>query len=222
MTFNYANAPAQRDFSDLIPHGTLAWAILKVDPFNLDQGLIETPSKTTDSRFLNVELTICSGRHDKRKLFTRIGTGGSEKYINMGRSAIKAILEVGRGANATNNPNAYVLQGGDRPNYMELDGLKVAIKIKEEKAQGDFPPKNDVDVWLSPVDDVTSKDFARLLAGDTEPKVKVSGTGGGSPAWGGGGTGTVPAPSAPAAPAWQSTPPTAAQPTQAAKPAWLP
>ena len=217
MAFNYADAPAQRDYSDLIPHGTLAFAILKIAPFNLDQGLIETPSKSSEAKFLNAELTICSGRHDKRKIFTRIGVSGSDKYVNMGRSAIRAILEVGRGANGQNNTQAYYISDATgRDDYMQLDGLKVAIKVKEEKGSEGFPPKNDVSVWLSPVDDVTGKDFARLLAGDTEPKVKPTASAAAptaTPSW-----------QTPAAPTTATPAPprsSAVQQTTAPKPTWL-
>ncbi len=103
MTMNFANADSQNDFSEILPHGALSWAILNLRPFNLDQGLLETPSKPPKtSKFLNFDVTMFEGPWDKRKVFAMIGVAGSEAYINMGRSAIKAILECGNNAGPHN------------------------------------------------------------------------------------------------------------------------
>lgn len=224
--YSFADAPGQNDFSDLLPHGLLSWAWLKIRPFNLDQGIIETPSQTSDARYLNCELTLEGGPGDRRKVFTRIGVAGSEKYINMGRSAIRAILEVGRGASAQ-NPQGYVISAaGGQPNWLELDGLKVAIKVRIEKGTAGYPDKNDVAVWLSPIaDSGTEKLFARLLAGDVMPAANqappAAARGGAAkpaaatqPAW------TMPATGQPAHPGAQQ--PTApAAPPSTGKPSWL-
>ena len=88
--YSFADAPGQNDFSELLPHGLLSWAYIKVRPHNLDQGLIEKPSKSSDGAYLDLELTLEGGPGDRRKIFTRVGVRGSEKYVNMGRSAIRA------------------------------------------------------------------------------------------------------------------------------------
>ena len=55
---NFGSAPTEQGggSGELIPDGTLAWAIVTVRPYNLDQGLILTPSKSTEGNaYLNKE-----------------------------------------------------------------------------------------------------------------------------------------------------------------------
>lgn len=177
VSFHDAEAPT--NFGDLIPVGALSFAILKIRPHNLDQGMIEVHGKTlgedgrSKSHYLDCELTLMGGPWDKRKIFTKIGVYGSEKYVNMGRTSIKAILEVGRGA-GPQNMAAYGLSASPQGvNWMELDGLQVAIKVKVEKSEG-YADKNEVGVYLSPIEPSTQKDFAKLLAGDVQPAVKAA------------------------------------------------
>jgi hypothetical protein len=184
---NFSGAPVQTDWSELIPNGTLARGLLRVRWFNADAGLIETVSKTAPkpgartAKYLDCVIKILDGQHAGREIYTRIGTDGSEKYVDMGRASIRAILEYGRGAGPT-NLQAYSLQG-----YDELDnhgeGIQVGIKIKLEPAKGDYGEKNDVSVFLSPVaDSGTTKDFARLMAGDTAPTGPAAKTASAAPA----------------------------------------
>lgn len=184
MTMDFSGAERQKDFSVLIPQGTLSWGVLKIKPYNIDQGLWEQPSKdfaNTGVKYLNCEVHLVGGQYDKRVVFTRIGTAGNkENYINMGKAAIRAILEVGKQASEQN------VAGYSIEHYKDLNGLQVAIKVKEEPEQNGYGPKNDVAVFLSPVDPVTKADFDRLVAGDTEPKgkqaIRSGGGGGGAPA----------------------------------------
>lgn len=212
---DFSNAPTQQGgFGELIPAGTLAWAWLVLRPFNLDQGLIETPSKSSDNQYLDVELTITDGPFSKRKLWDMIGVAGTEKYVQAGHAAIRHILEVGRGAGPT-NPAGYQIN-----DYTAIDQIKVAVKVTIEKGKDGHEDKNRVR-YLSPnpASD-TCADFKRLLAGDTAPKTNTPAAAAApaANAWGG------PAPAAPAAqpaaaPAAQPAP--AAPATGTAKPSWL-
>ena len=211
---NFQNAEPQNDFSELIPAGTLSWAVINLRPFNLTMGEIETPSKSSEARFLDIELVLEGGDYDRRKLWTRIGVAGSEKYINMGRSAIKAILEVGRGA-GPQNPTGYDIPeyAAGKVDWRYLHGLKVAVKIKIDKGTAQYPDdKNEIATWLSPIEDSgTAKDFQRLLDGDTKPKSHQTGipAAAAGPAWAGGVQGAPAHATPPAAP--PATPPAPAQ-----------
>lgn len=164
---SYADAEPQQDFGDLIPDGVLAFGVLNIRPHNADQGMIVTPSKSSEARYLDCEVTIMQGPFDKRKLWTRIGVAGSDKYVAMGKSAIKAILETGKNA-GPQNPNGYYIPHGHdgQPAFEYLDGLVVAVKIKIEPGKDGYRDKNDIALFLSPVDPVTQKTFERLRAGD--------------------------------------------------------
>lgn len=167
---NYASASTQQGgVGELIPDGTLCWAMINVRPHNLDQGLIEKPSKSSNSNtYLDCELTVLDGPYKNRKMWDMIGVAGSEAYVQMGDAAIRHILEVGRQASPS-NPAGYQIQ-----DYMALDGLRVAIKARIEKGKDGHPDKNRPR-YLSPnPDSDTCKDYARLCAGDTQPKQKAA------------------------------------------------
>jgi hypothetical protein len=220
---DYSSAPVDQlgDF-DLIPDKTLAWAIVKVKNYgpggHPDDWI--TPSKSSDGGYLNLELTICEGPYMKRKVFEMVGVAGSEAYVNQGRAAIRAMLEVGRGANPTSNPAGYKIM-----DYGDLNGLKVAVKIKVEKgglknhttdaqyatAESDrYPDKNRVAAWLTPNKESSAhKDWERLLSGNAQapsaaPSVGNVASGSAAPAWAKPATTAAPVPAAPATakPSW--------------------
>jgi len=221
--FDFSQAPQQRDMDTLIPHGTLAWGVLKIRPANLDQGQIAVVSKNnSDNAYLDCEITIEGGQWDKKKVWTRIGVKGSEGYVNMGGAAIRAILEVGNGASPQN------MAGYQIADYMRLNGLKVAIRVKEDHQQG-YAAKNDVSLWLTPHDEAAAKEFTRLQAGDTAPNpnmrkpviktdTQAAAQQAQAPAWGAPAAATAtPAASAaqpaaaPVSPPWLQQPPAAAK-----------
>lgn len=158
---NFANAPNQRDNSVLIPQGTLCWGILKIVR-DKTTGEIETNSKPPKtSKYLNCDITIEGGKHDRRHLFTNINTRNDNQVaLDIAGGQLKAILEVNRGA-SDQNPDGYSVEG-----YHSLDGMKVAVKVGVESS-AQYGDKNTVAVFLSPLQTVT--DWKRLLAGDCDP-----------------------------------------------------
>ena len=171
MTMDYSQAPQGQDYSDLLPHGTLCFGVVKVRPFNLQAGIIETSGKENpENKYLNLELTIQGGPYDKRKIWDMPGVAGSEGYTNAGGAAIRAMLEVGRNA-SPQNPQGYSIE-----NYMELDGLQCAFRIKIEPGTAQYPnEKNRVAIYLTPLNPATEKDFTRLVAGDSSPAANLRG-----------------------------------------------
>lgn len=182
MTMDFSKADNQRDFSELIPQGTLAWGILTIKAHNPDTGEWETPSKSSSGRYLRANIVIKGGPWDKRHVFININTKNDNVVaVEIGHGQIKAVLESSRGASPT-NAQAYAIDS-----YGDLNGAAVAIKISEEYSEG-YNPKNGVAVFLSPLQ--TEADWTRLVAGDTEPKgiqavrkpASGGGTKGGAPA----------------------------------------
>ncbi len=171
MTMDYSQAPQGQDYTDLLPHGTLCFGVVKVRPFNLQAGIIEKTSKANEeNKYLDLELTIEGGPYDKRKIWDMPGVAGSEGYTNAGGAAIRAILEVSRGASAQS------MAGYSIENFMELDGLKCAFRIKIEPGTAQYPnEKNRVAIYLTPQNPATEKDFARLVAGDSSPAANLRG-----------------------------------------------
>lgn len=215
--FGAADTNAQGG-SELIPDGTLAWAIVTVRPHNADQGICLVPSKSSEGKYLDVELTILEGKYARRKVWDRIGLEGSEKWVARGMSSVRHILEVGREIQdyKAGNP-AYRLGEQTKTNgdwvFTELNELRCAVKIGIEPGKDGYQAKNVVRSYLSPnpASD-TNKAFQKLCAGETDPAPKAAAAAS-KPAWGGGGTST----SAPAAQPTTSAQPSGGRPSWAGK-----
>lgn len=192
-SYNYGEAEATQGGGDLIPDGTLAWAIVKLRPFNLDHGLVVTPSKSSDGGYLDLELTVLEGPYARRKLWDKIGVKGSEKWVENGRARIRHIIEVGNEmsefpANHTNYRLGTKSQTSGEMVFMELDELRCAVKIGIEKGKDGYGDKNTIRQYLSPrpASD-TYKTFIKLVAGQTQGEApKATAPAATKPAWAGG------------------------------------
>ncbi len=164
--FNFSDAPTEQMGSfELIPEGTKAFAIFTIrEP---SPGIAETPSKSNpNNAYLDVELTITHAPYAKRKIFDRIGVRAGQdekgqKWVNMGRASIRAILEAGNNASTT-NPTGYQIS-----KFQDLNGLKVAIEIGIEEGTDGYQDKNIVKAYLSPnPDSNTHKKFLQIQGVD--------------------------------------------------------
>lgn len=180
----WGNAPTEQpgaDFGALIPAGTLAWAVVKVRPYNLQSNMVLVPSKTSANKYLDVELTIEGGKYDKRKVWDKLGLiGPSEGWVTAGHAAVRHIIEVHRGIKSDfhdGNPK-YDIGGGitDERCLMDLNGMRCGVMIGIEKGKDGYEDKNKVSAYLSPNPESksTHKHFLRLVAGDVEPKDKAA------------------------------------------------
>jgi hypothetical protein len=197
---DFSTAPTKQTvMGELIPHGTLAWAIVQVRPHNADADVIPVPSKTTQGNsYLDLELTIDDGLYDGRKVWTMVGVAGKPQYTEQGAAAIRHMLEAGKGASPSNT-QGYVIDS-----YMELDGLRVAVEIGVEKGGpkpdgGVYPDKNRVTRFLSPSPESDTHAKFQMLVSGQQPGPKL----------------VAPKAAVPAAPA------PAARSAPAAAPAWL-
>lgn len=225
MSMNFANAQAQRDYSELVPAGTLARCLLRIKPHDATNGVWETPSKSGNGAYLKCDLALIGGKHDKRHLFTNINVRNqNQTAVDIGHGQIKAILECTRGQAQPDGSVVMSEAAYSMDSYGELDGVECAIKVSLEPAKGDYPEKNDIAVFLSPLQ--TGKDWTRFIAGDLDPdpnairpKAAPAAPAGGAaaaaaPRWGAApaqqqampGAAPQPAPGAPAAPAQPQAP----------------
>jgi hypothetical protein len=180
MNFGTADPNAQGG-SELIPDGTLAWAILTVRPYN-DREIL-TPSKSSDGAYLDVELTILEGTYARRKVWDKIGLEGSDKWVARGMSSVRHILEVGRQMTdfSPSHPGYQCPTG-----LMELNELQCAVKIGVETGKGGYSDKNVIRQFLSPnPTSDTHKAFNKLVAGETSAPVReTKPAAAAKPAWG--------------------------------------
>lgn len=117
--------------STLIPDGTLVKVVIATD------GVIKTSQ--AQNELVNLTLTVCDGRYKGSKFYENIGISGSEGFVRLGHSKLKAILETGKGAR--------VREDYDIPNFKALNGLKAVVQVKVEtyfKNDGKAAYKNTV------------------------------------------------------------------------------
>jgi hypothetical protein len=171
---DFSGAAGAGPSTDLIPHGQLAAAVLTVRGVKDSKDI--NPKTGQRGRYLDCELTILDGQpFARRKVWTRIQDpthGGNTPEGNQaGMAQIGRILECGRfGIKEGFNQQAFQAAGGyvtQDPQYGELNGLTVAIKIKIEKGTNGYADKNDIAEFLSP--NPASASFAtlqRLMRGE--------------------------------------------------------
>lgn len=112
--------------SSLIPDGTLVSCTVLVKKV-----------KTNDkgNTFMDCELVVREGRYKGTKFFDNIGVSGSEGFVRLGKSKMKAILETGRNAL---NPADYEFDTNQLTNT--FNGLQALVRVKVDT----YLDKNDV------------------------------------------------------------------------------
>jgi hypothetical protein len=143
------SAEAQTEFG-LIPNNTIAKARLTIKGGNDFSDPFLTRSKNGESTFLNCEFTIMEGQYVRRKIFDKIGINGSDQWINMGKSRIRAILESAKNINPKDMSEA-AMAARKISSFDELDGLEMLIKIGvEHDRNGVYQDKNRILSIITP------------------------------------------------------------------------
>ena len=141
--------------NQLIPHGTLAFAVIKVTGVK--------KSKRTGGEYANLELTISEGEYARRKVWTVImnpqdpanvddvkRAEGKPDGAKMGLVALTRIFEAA--GVFTNDPRSYQKFNG--ATFVEIlqhiEGLTAGIKVKVAKGIDGYDDKNEVAEFLSP------------------------------------------------------------------------
>jgi hypothetical protein len=146
---DFNDAEPQMEFS-LIPNNTIAKVRLTIKPGNDFSDTLLTRSKNGESTFLNCEFTILEGKYAKRKIFDKIGISGSDQWVNMGKSRIRAILESAKNINPK-DMSETAMSARKINSFDELDGLEVVIKIGiESDRSGAYPDKNRIMSIVTP------------------------------------------------------------------------
>lgn len=132
--------------NELIPDKTLAQVLLTPKEFK--------NSKETQGRYLNIELTVASGAHEKRKMFFMLADPwdqrNSQKWRDMAIATITRILET-IGVFKPAEPSTYSAMDDasleDIANA--IDGKIAGVLIGIEKSDDGHEPKNKVKEWAS-------------------------------------------------------------------------
>jgi hypothetical protein len=143
------SAEAQTEFT-IIPANTIAKVRLAIKHGNDFSDSFLTRSKDGNSTYLNCEFVIMEGQFVRRKIFDKIGISGSDQWINMGKSRIRAILESAKNINPKDMSDA-AMAARKINSFDELDGLEMIIKIGiESDRSGMYPDKNRVVSIITP------------------------------------------------------------------------
>ena len=146
---NFNNAELQNSFA-LIPANTIAKARLVIKPGNDATEPYITRSKGGDTAYLNCEFIILDGKYVKRKVFDKIGLEGSDRWTNMGKARIRAILESAKGINPK-DVSEIAVAARQISSFDELNNLDVVIKIGiEHDKSGQYQDKNRVIAIITP------------------------------------------------------------------------
>lgn len=146
---NFNSAETQNNFN-LIPANTIAKARLVLKVGNDPNDHFITRSKNGDTAYLNCEWIILEGKYAKRKVFDKIGLEGSDKWVNMGKARIRAILESAKGINPK-DVSEIAVAARQISSFGELNNLDVVIKIGVEyDRNGHYQDKNRVLAIITP------------------------------------------------------------------------
>lgn len=137
MDFN--TAEPQQAF-DLIPAGTIAKVRMMIkpgghnDPSRGWTGGYATIKYASGAIYLHCEFVVMGGLYDKRKIWSLIGLHSpkGDKWHNIGRSFIRAILNSAKGfSEEDNSPQAVAAR--NIQSFADLDGIEFIACIDVEK-----------------------------------------------------------------------------------------
>lgn len=121
MGLNVFNAKEIDFESTLIPAGTIVPVTIKTE------GKIKNGTTNPENAFLDWEMVVNDGRYKGSKFFENVGIAGSEKFVELGHSKLKAVLETGR--------NARQSQDYEISNYGIFNGMQALVVVKIETYQ---------------------------------------------------------------------------------------
>ena len=183
------------DFS-LIPHGTIARAILYIKPQldgvripDLAQDAIFRQSAHSSAKWIECEFTIVGGEFDKRKVWHNIFFDGDKKNQNgvsgskeIGLRTLRGIVDSAKGLSPNDvSPEANALR--QIPSLEAINGMEICMKIAVEKGTNGYADKNKMMVALA----TNSKEYISSGQGQ-QPQVQPQqtqqpSTGGALPPW---------------------------------------
>jgi hypothetical protein len=140
MPYDYTNAPPPRD-TELIPHGTVATAIMHIRPGNVGEDGMCKRSKDGLCEMLDAEFVLADGPFAKRRFWENMilagTTDGHARATEFSRGKLKQILDSALGL----KPDDTSLQAraARTVSLKQFDGMTFIVKVGIEKGR----PKND-------------------------------------------------------------------------------
>ena len=160
LDLNNVTPDEGNDFS-LIPHGTIARAILYIKPQmdgvripDIALDAIFRQSATTSAKWAELEFTIIGGEYDKRKVWHNVFFDGDKKNQNgvsisreIGLKTVRGIIDSAKGLNPSDvSQEANSMR--QIPSLESINGMEICMKIAVEKGPNGYDDKNKM---LAPV-----------------------------------------------------------------------
>ena len=136
-SFDYSQTADPRDFSEVIPHNTIATVQMRIRPGNVgEDGMLKRTSKG-DAEMLDCEFVVVDGPHIKRRLWERYvqsgTTAGQEEAVKISRGKLRAIIESARGIKP--DDMSEQARKARTVELRDFDGLQFIARIGIEKGK---------------------------------------------------------------------------------------
>ena len=159
MPFDYSQTPNPRDYTALIPHGTIATVQMRIRPGNAGEGGLLKRTKEGDAEMLDCEFVVVDGQYAKRKFWDNFllegTTPGQKEMALTNRGRLKKMLESARGIKkdmpAEQARALYQAELKDFDNIIFM--AKIGVKKGEPKNDGSgesWPDKNYLAAAIGP------------------------------------------------------------------------
>jgi hypothetical protein len=141
MPFDYSQTSDPRDFSELIPHSTIATVQMRIRPGGVgEDGLLKRTSKG-DAEALDCEFVVVDGPYAKRRFWDNFllegTTPGQKEMALTNRGRLKKLLESARGIKK--GMPAEQARALYQAGLKDFDNIIFIAKIGQKKGE----PKND-------------------------------------------------------------------------------
>jgi hypothetical protein len=141
MPFDYSRTDDPRDYTALIPHGTIATVQMRLRPGGVGEDGLLKYTRNRDAEMLDCEFVVVDGEFAKRKFWDTLilegTTPGQKEMALTNRGRLKKILESARGIKKddTSEQNLVKYQAA----LKDFNNIIFIAKIGQKKGE----PKND-------------------------------------------------------------------------------
>jgi hypothetical protein len=159
MPFDYSHTADPRDYSELVPHNTLASVLMRLRPGGVGEGGLLKRTAKGDAEMLDCEFVVVDGPYAKRKFWDTFilegTTSGQQEMVLTNRGRLKKILESARGIKPGDTSEkalaAYKADLKDFDNIVFI--AKIGVRKGELKNDGSgdkWPDKNYLAAAIGP------------------------------------------------------------------------
>src|SRR5215831_6723831 len=135
MPFDYSQTANPRDFSELIPHNTLASVLMRIRPGGVGEDELLKRTREGDAEMLDCEFVVVDGEYAKRKFWDNFilegTTPGQKEMALTNRGRLKKILESARGIKPGDTSEQAL--AAYKAEYKDFDGLIFIAKTGVKK-----------------------------------------------------------------------------------------